>query len=417
MDEGKKERIILDCKYILLALLVGIIVGIVDTIFGRVLIAVSDFRVGHYRFLLSFLPVAGLLIMEMYQRFSKLSLKGMTLIFQTGQNKRNSIPLVLVPIQILATWVTNLFGGSAGREGVAVQIGATLSHALGRRFKLPENGRIILVAGMAAGFSGLFQTPLAAIFFSMEVIVAGYLEYEAMLPTVIAAYTACITSHVLGLHKFTAPLTETLDLTDVKNLIFILILGAVFGIVGRLFSFLLSKMKVVMAEKIRNPFLRIGVASIPLAVLLIVLYGGRYSGVGTNLIADSFQNGTIYSYDWILKLLLTVMTLAIGFQGGELTPLFAIGSSLGIVLGNLLGISPVICAALGYAAVFGSATNTLLAPIMIGVEIFGTANMIPIIMVCIIAYIMNGNTSIYSAQQEAVGMYLQEYFGRKKVDK
>lgn len=150
---------------------------------------------------------------------------------------------------------------------------------------------------------------------------------------------------------------------------------------------------------IKNPYIRIGAVAVFLAVLLFLFHGGRYSGLGTNLISAAFENGTIYGYDWILKLGFTVLTLAIGFQGGEVTPLFSIGASLGILAGNLLGISPVVCAALGYAAVFGSATNTLLAPVMIGLEVFGTENAIPLVVVCILAYLMNGGSSIYTAQQ------------------
>ena len=132
-----------------------------------------------------------------------------------------------------------------------------------------------------------------------------------------------------------------------------------------------------------------------------MIYSGRYSGLGTNLISAAFGNEPLYTYDWILKLLFTVLTLSIGFQGGEVTPLFSIGASLGMLLGAWMDISPMICAALGYTAVFGSATNTLIAPIMIGLEVFGTENAVPFVIVCTIAYIINGNSSIYSAQQKA----------------
>ena len=155
-------------------------------------------------------------------------------------------------------------------------------------------------------------------------------------------------------------------------------------------------------DKISNPLVRIGCLAIPLAVILLALHGARYSGLGTNLITASFTGDTIYRYDWILKLLLTIATLAIGFQGGEVTPLFSIGASLGVVLGSVFGISPVICASLGYAAVFGSATNTVIAPILIGLEVFGSQNAIPLVVVCLLAYMVNGNLSIYGAQVKAL---------------
>lgn len=397
--ENKSQTIVLSLKYVLLAILTGVLVGIIDAVFGRGLLAISDFRTGHYLYLIPFLPFAGLLITWLYHHFSETSLKGMTLVFETGQKKREDIPLLLIPLVMSGTWITHLFGGSAGREGVAVQIGAALSHALGRRFHLPKDSRVMLIAGMAAGFGGLFQTPLAAVFFSMEVIFAGKIQYEALLPALIASYISAYTSHTLGLEKFYVPLKDTLEISDAGMAVRLIVLGIIFGLTGRLFSFLLAKSKKFFGEKIKNPYFRIGVISIPLALILFLLYNGRYSGLGTNLISAAFSGRTIYSYDWILKLLLTILTLAIGYQGGEVTPLFSIGASLGIVLGRILSISPVYCAALGYAAVFAGATNTLLAPVLIGLEVFGANNMVPFLIVCIFAYLVNGNKSIYGAQE------------------
>ena len=397
--ENKSQTIVLSLKYVLLAILTGVLVGIIDTVFGRGLLTISDFWTGHYLYLIPFLPFAGLLITWLYHHFSETSLKGMTLVFETGQKKREDIPLLLIPLVMSGTWITHLFGGSAGREGVAVQIGAALSHALGRRFHLQKDSRVMLITGMAAGFGGLFQTPLTAVFFSMEVIVAGKIQYEALLPALIASYTAAYTSHTLGLEKLYVPLKDTLEISDAGMAVRLIVLGIIFGLTGRLFSFLLAKSKKFFGEKIKNPYFRIGVISIPLALILFLLYNGRYSGLGTNLISAAFSGGMIYSYDWILKLLLTILTLAIGYQGGEVTPLFSIGASLGIVLGGILSISPVYCAALGYAAVFAGATNTLLAPVLIGLEVFGANDMVPFLIVCIFAYLVNGDKSIYGAQE------------------
>ena len=184
----------------------------------------------------------------------------------------------------------------------------------------------MLITGMAAGFGGLFQTPLAAVFFAMEVIVAGYLEYDALLPALIAAYTASFTSHFLGLEKFAVDIQDTWTVTDLRSMISLIALGLAFGLAGRCFSVLLQKAKKLFGEKISTPLIRIGIMAIPLAALLFVIHGGRYTGLGTNLISASFAGETIYGYDWILKLLFTVFTLAIGFQGGEVTPLFSIGA-------------------------------------------------------------------------------------------
>lgn len=390
----KKSNLI---KYVMLAFIIGIVVGIIDTIFGKGLILIGQIRNKYFWYLIPFLPLAGITIVYLYHRFSKISLQGMTLIFETGQQKRETIPLALIPLVMICTWMTHLFGGSAGREGVAVQIGATLSHYFSKHFHFPKNGKVLLIIGMAAGFAGLFQTPLAALFFAMEVMVVGKLDYEALLPSIVGAFSACYTSSFLGLEKFSMNLSNTIELNSVRNIILLIVMGIIFGIVGRVFSTFLSKLKLFLNNYFENPYKKIGFISLIL-VIGLMFFKGRYSGLGTNLIDLSFKQGLIYNYDWLLKLAFTIITLAIGFQGGEVTPLFSIGATMGIVLATLFHLPLELCAALGYISVFASATNTLIAPIMIGLEVFGSTNMYLFILVCIFSYLVNGNKSIYGAQ-------------------
>lgn len=385
LDMGKKSLQIL--RSAAAALLIGVIVGAIDAVFGRGLLAITDFRTEHFKYLIPFLPVAGLLIVWLYRSFSELSQKGMTLVLETGQGRRDDIPLLLAPLVLVTTWITHLFGGSAGREGVAVQIGAVVSYRVEQKFHLCDDEKKMLITGMAAGFGGLFQTPLAAAFFAVEVITAGRMEYESLGCALLSAYTASQTSHFLGLEKFAVPVKGSLKLTDIRVLLPVLVLGIAFGLTGRLFAVLLKWAKEKMAKTFTNPYIRIGLTAIPLVLLLVLFHMGRYSGLGTNLIDAAFHGGTIHSYDWIVKLILTVLTLCIGFQGGEVTPLFSMGASLGIVLGSLLGLPGVVCAALGYAAVFGGATNTLIAPMLIGLEVFGVQNALAFVIVCSVAYI------------------------------
>jgi len=385
--------------YTLIAALIGIIVGAMDAVFGATLLTISQIRDENVLKLVPFLPIAGVVIMLLYKQFSKESLKGMTLVFQTGLGDSQRIPKLLIPLVMISTWVTHLFGGSAGREGVAVQLGATVAHTIGRKMKLPNNSRILLIAGMAAGFSGLFQTPLAATFFAMEVLVAGSLQYEALLPALMASYVASYTSHFLGLEKFFVVVSATLNFSP-SMILKLIVIGIVFGITGGAFAHVLSISKGFFAKIINDPMKRIFVMGCFLTFILLVLHMGRYCGLGTNLISASFSGKPIYTYDWILKFILTILTLSAGFQGGEITPLFAIGSSLGVVLANLLGIPIEITAALGYAAVFGSGTNTLLAPILIGAEIFGPQNTLYFAIVCSLAYVFNGNKTIYTSQKK-----------------
>lgn len=292
----------------------GIAVGAVDAVFGRVLLYLGAVRDAHTAWFLPFLGLIGALMAWAYKRYGAGCENGMGMVFEAGHAEREAIPLRLVPFIICATWLTHLFGGSAGREGVAVQLAAA-----------PE--------------------------WSAELV---------------------------------------LELTA---------LGIVFGLTGAAFAFCLKRAKKLAQNRLKNPVLRALVMGVALSPVLYLLYRGRYCGLGTNLINASLEGEPIYAWDWALKLALTVLTLSAGFQGGEVTPLFSIGASLGAALAGLLGLPAAFCAALGYAAVFGSATNTLLDPALIGAEVFGWAAAPHFFAVCALAYAVNGGRSIYSGQK------------------
>lgn len=285
-----------------------------DAVFGRVLLYLGAVRDAHTAWFLPFLGLIGALMAWAYKRYGAGCENGMGMVFEAGHAEREAIPLRLVPFVICATWLTHLFGGSAGREGVAVQLAAA-----------PE-----------------WSAELA------------------------------------------------LELTA---------LGIVFGLTGAAFAFCLKRAKKLAQNRLKNPVLRALVMGVALSPVLYLLYRGRYCGLGTNLINASLAGEPIYAWDWALKLALTVLTLSAGFQGGEVTPLFSIGASLGAALAGLLGLPAAFCAALGYAAVFGSATNTLLAPALIGAEVFGWAAAPHFFAVCALAYAVNGCRSIYSGQK------------------
>ena len=398
IKESYQHSYFLYLKLIIAGIIIGLIVGIIDTIFGRGLLLIGDIRKEYLYYFVPFLALAGLLIVFIYQKFAGKTGKGMGLIFEVGNGTEKEIPLRLIPIVTVATWITHLFGGSAGREGVAVQLGATLSHRFNKYFNFPDKSKVFLVTGMAAGFGGLFQTPIAALFFGLEVLALGNLQLYALLPAVVAAFTASWTSSFLGLEKFTHIVNTTLSITPMTFIKFA-ILGIIFGIAGNLFVYLQSFLKKFAAEKIQNPYYRIFIIGIFLSVILLLLHEGRYTGLGTNLIENSFSGEQIFGYDWILKLLLTTLTLAAGFQGGEVTPLFSIGASLGVVIGIFFGLPIEFVAAAGYISVFGSATNTLLAPIFIGGEVFGFNNLPFFVIIVIFAYLVNRKISTYGLQK------------------
>lgn len=383
----------------IISVFMGVLVGIIDTIFGKVLIAITSFRELYALFLIPFLPVAGAVIIFLYERFNRESMRGMSLVFEAGNNQRDNIPVMLIPLVTVSTWLTHLFGGSVGREGVAVQIGASVGNFLGRRIPIENSSKILLVAGMAAGFGGLFQTPAAAVFFSLEVLSAGALEHRALLPALAASYTACYTSRFLGLEKFFVDLNVDLAFNG-YIMIKLLIIGIIFGIVGGTFAHLLDKTKKCFTEFFVSPVKKIIFIGIVISLFSLIFHTGRYSGLGTNLISESFNGGEIYWYDFLMKFVFTIVTIAAGFQGGEVTPLFSMGAGLGIVLSSLTGLPAAFSAALGYACMFGSATNTLIAPMFIGAEIFGYDYMPYFIVVCAISYIFNGDKSIYSLQRK-----------------
>ncbi|MGT2906438.1 voltage-gated chloride channel family protein [Streptococcus dentiloxodontae] len=380
------------------AVVVGVLVGVVDMIFGVVLNALTAFRETHFLYLIPFLFLAGLLIVFLYDHFGGKSIKGMGLVFDVADKREVAIPKRLVPLAIFSTWLTHLFGGSAGREGVAVQIGAALSHAFSPIFKFEESSRSFLIIGIAAGFAGLFQTPMTAILFALEVLVIGRLELSTLLPTSLAAYTASYTSHLLGLKKFTRLVKVNIELNPILFLKFAL-LGIIFGLVGTLFAYLLRRTKLSLILRFKRPYQRIMIMGLVLSVLFIIMGVGRYSGLSTGLVTASFSNGTIYPFDWLFKLILTVLTLSAGYQGGEVMPMFTIGATLGAVLAPLVHLPSTFVAALGYASVFGSGTSTFLAPIFIGGEIFGFENIPYFFIVVCFASIVKKQISVYAAQK------------------
>ena len=385
----------------LISIFVGLVIGAIDTLFGRVLLAIGDIRNANLLYFIPFLAVAGLLIVFCYTKFGGKSSKGMGQIFAVAHGEDNEIPMMLVPLVMCGTWITHLCGGSAGREGVAVQIGATVSHWIGSKLKIENAAQIMLTTGMAAGFAGLFGTPMAAVAFALEVIHIGKIRYNAILPAVFAAFTAAATSAYLGLEKFEVLINES---HKIEPVLFgkLVVLGIAFGLAGLLFTELLKYFKGKFASLIPSSYKRIAYIGIALSIVLYFLYSGRYCGLGTNLISAGLMRQEIFAWDWLLKLVFTVITLAAGFQGGEVTPLFSIGVSLGTILATLLGMPVQLAAALGYISVFGSATNTFWAPVLIGVEVFGGANAASYFIVCAVAFAINRNKSIYGAQKVSV---------------
>jgi H+/Cl- antiporter ClcA len=389
-----------------LSVFVGIFSGAICALFGRTLLYLDSLRVANpFRFI-PFLAVAGVFIVFAYNTFGKDAKGGMSLIFDTAFGKNSYIPVKMIPFPLISTWISNFFGASVGREGVAVQIGANIGFQLSRPFKNPLVTKTLVIAGIAGGFGGLFRTPIAAVFFAIEVLVAGELIFDALIPALISAHVAAFVSGHFGVHAESIPLTLSVPFSA-ENIARIICAALLFALAGELFSFLTHFFHTKLPELIKNSYVRIFATGICVSALSLILYQGRYSGLSLAINHSVFSGGTVYAWDWIIKLLFTVICLSAGFQGGDLTPLFCIGASFCYVISGILGLPPVFCAALGYAAVFGSATNTFLTPIAIAGEIFGFQNMHYFFIVCAIAYTCNGNRTIYSRQQSISADFLK----------
>jgi len=383
----------------LLGLPIGIASALIEVIFGRGLEYITAIRNSNPMYFLPYLALAGALIVFCYQRWGKGAEGAMSRVFKTAYGTEEGLCVKIIPFAILSTWLTHLFGGSAGREGVAVQLGATISSNLCKKLRIENSAEILVVAGMAAGFAGLFRTPIAAVCFSLEVLRVGNLSYKALIPSFVAAETASSLSSLFGLEKEAFKLNFDIGI-DYFMFLKLVLLGLIFGLCGACFAHGLHELHIALEKAIKNPYIRIVSAGAVLSLVMIFFDFGRYSGSGANLIALSMTEG-VRGYDWILKALLTMLTLSAGFQGGEVTPLFTVGACLGSVIAPLFGFDPVMTAALGYASVFAAGSNTLLAPVFIGGEIFGFENIPYFAIVCTAAFICNMNKSIYSQQRIA----------------
>ena len=412
--------------FVVMGVTLGAIIGALTACFGDISDRLSAIRDANPLYFIPALALGGALIVFAYKKWGRWTERGMDQVFAVGLNKENDFPLVAIPMAAVSTWLTQLFGGSTGREGAAMQIGSALSYNISKKLPFENAAHIMLVTGIAAGFAGIFQTPMAATAFALEALLVGHFELAALLPAAAAAFTASKVSCMLGFHKFNVDLSTLLDASgfsasiftnegaiDGKFLVKLALMGVLFGIVGGGFAKLLGLSQNFFAKKIPSNIKRIAIMGVGLSALFLVFFQGRYAGLGTNLLDLSFGlNNTagavgdmagiasgIHGYDWILKFILTILTLSAGFIGGVVTPLFAIGATFGIFIASMFGMPVALAAALGFAAVFASASNTLWAPILIAGEIFGFNCFPAFFIVCTVAYICNGGQSIYKQKK------------------
>jgi H+/Cl- antiporter ClcA len=366
--------------------------------------------------LLWLLPVAGVLIGRVYSTIGKSTELGNNLILNEIHKPGEGVPLRMAPLVLLSTLVTHLFGGSAGREGTAVQMGGSLAAGLSRfipRISI-EDTKILLTAGIASGFAGVFGTPVAGMIFAMEVLTVGRLNSTSILPCMIAAIVAdqtCLAWGIGHTHYSIASLLPTgatshLAPFEARLLLCTVLAGVAFGLASLMFTELSHLLSRQLKRLIPNPLLRPFVGGVLVIVLFLIARTDDYLGLGVKAadeqsvtIVRAFQAGGAETWSWLWKLLFTVVTLSSGFKGGEVTPLFFIGATLGNTLSSFLGVPPDLFAALGFVAIFAAATNCPLASTVMAVELFGGEFLLYFAVACLVACFVSGRSSIYSAQR------------------
>ncbi|WP_141618625.1 chloride channel protein, partial [Myxococcus sp. AB036A] len=326
---------------------------------------------------------------------------GNNLVLDTVHASDAQVPVRMAPMVLVGTVLTHLFGGSAGREGTAVQMGGSLADLVARRFRVgPDTRRELLAAGIAGGFGSVFGTPVAGAVFGLEVVVVGRMGYEALLPALVASVVGDMVTRGLGIHHTPYPAPGALPLTVVVLAKWLVFAVAV-AVVATVFVELMHRLKKLLEQRVQVLPLRMALGG--LAVLLLWLLAGTddYLGLGVPGIQRAFEDPALPMSAFAWKLAFTVVTLAAGFLGGEVTPLFFIGASLGNVLARLLGLPLDLGAAVGMAALFAAAANTPLALSIMAVELLG-ANVLPhVAIVATVAYLLTGHRGIYPSQRIA----------------
>ncbi|MBS1003506.1 voltage-gated chloride channel family protein [Acetobacter thailandicus] len=391
----------------------AVCVGTLCAVFLSALDHVTDYRFAHPG-MLWFLPLAGVAVGLAYHWLGRSAEGGNNLIVDQIHEPGGGVPLRMAPLVLVATVISHLFGASVGREGTAVQIGGSIASGFARLFRLDDNSvRIILMAGIAAGFGAVFGTPVAGAVFAMEVLSIGSIDYRALVPIAAASILADIVCHAWGVHHATykvafvgyPDLSGQIFHTDPVLLLKVGVTSVCFGLTSLLFAESVHRLGPVFRQVCPIAWLRPAIGGV-LTIMLVFIAGTQdYLGLGVVAatpggasILNFFQPGD-YTWSWLWKLVFTVVALSAGFKGGEVTPLFFIGAGLGHTLATLLGVPTDLLAAVGFVAVFAGAANTPLACTFMGVELFGATDVIYIATGCFIAYICSGHSGIYLSQR------------------
>ena len=382
-------------KWLIIAGVTGGIGGVVGSMFHLSVTWAAELR-GIDPWMLWLLPVGGLLIAGMYH-LARMENKNTNAIIDSI-HFGDDVPLLLVPCIYLGTVITHLFGGSAGREGAALQIGGSLGCYIGRLFRLDEKDmRLATLCGMSAVFSALFGTPLTATLFALEVISVGVIYYSALVPCIVASLVAYGISIAFGI----APTRFSIVVEPIYTgmLLKVAVLAIACSVMSIVFCVTMHATEHFLAKKIPNGYLRIFLGGAAVVALTLLVGTGDYNGAGMDVIQRALEEGKAAPTAFLWKLVFTAITIGCGFKGGEVVPTFFIGATLGCVLGPLLGVPAGFAAAIGLVCVFCGAVNCPIASIALSVELFGSTELIYFALACGVAYMLSGYCGLYSSQK------------------
>ena len=399
-----KEKTLSVFKYILsflkwtaLGASAGAIVGTAGAAFAYCLQLVTDFRTAHPLLVLG-LPLAGLLIVFLYHSAGIRESRGTNLVLASIRTDE-PIPFAMAPLIFAGTVLTHLFGGSAGGEGAALQLGGSIAQNLARRLRLSSGSRRLLtMCGMSACFSALFGTPMSAAFFAMEVISVGIMHYSALVPCAVASVTAAYLSRLLGIAPARFSVSGIPSVFSIPTMLRVFALAALCAGVSILFCVVLKYTSAFYASCFKSSYLRAVCGGILVAVFAMILRSQDYLGAGTQIIARAFA-GEAVPLAFLLKIIFTAITLEAGFKGGEIVPTFFIGATFGCTAGSLLGLNPSFAAAVGMLCLFCGVTNCPITTLFLSLELFGAQGLLWYFLATAVSYMLSGYFSLYSKQK------------------
>ncbi|MBQ8927062.1 MAG: chloride channel protein [Oscillospiraceae bacterium] len=397
-------------RWMLFSLLIGVLLGFIGAAFVWCIGWATGFRAEH-KWCYLLLPAGGLLIVWLYRVTHDKHDRGTNMVLASLRSEAQ-LPMQMAPLIFVSTVITHFCGGSAGREGAALQLGGSLAGIIGKLFRVREKDqRTLILTGMSAAFSAIFRTPAAACVFAMEVGCVGTMQYAALVPCTIASLTASFVAERLGFplaHYEILEIPELGPVTAAKTLL----LGLCCAALSILFCVLLHRTEHLFKKLFKSRYLRIVSAAVLLLVMGLLVRSEDYFGIGGSIIHRAVAGEAVW-YAFLLKMLFTAVTLGGGFKGGEIVPSFFVGATFGCMFGHIAGISPSLCAAIGMVALFCGVTNCPLAALFISAELFGMESVPYCLLVIAVSYLLSGYYGLYKEQRFFISKFADEHVHHK----